>query len=70
MKEQFDPARFEALEEVTFHTSNSMEALLNLLIEKGLISERELMEKIDTLMMPEDEEELGFDADSPRDRDD
>lgn len=68
--EEFDSAKFAALEEVTYHNSNAFEALLNLLIEKGVVSEREILDKMDSLVgFNEDSEELGFDADAPRDQD-
>jgi len=70
MTEEYDQTRFEALEEATYHTSNTMEALLNVLVDKGIVSEKELLEKMDSMIVQEDAEELGFDADSPRDRDD
>jgi hypothetical protein len=66
---KIDAERFEALEEVTYHTSNAFEALLNVLVEKGVISERELLDKMDSLVGIDDAEELGFDADAPRDQD-
>lgn len=70
-KQEYDPAKIEALEEVTFHTSNAFEALLNLLIEKGVVSEREIIDKMDSLIgHDEDDEELGFDANAPRDPED
>lgn len=69
--QEYDPARIEAIEEVTYHTSNAFEALLNLLVEKGLVSEREILQKMDELVgHHEDIEELGHDADAPRDPDD
>lgn len=70
-KQEYDPQKIEALEEVTYHTSNAFEALLNLLIEKGVVSEREIMDKMDSLVgHDEDIEEVGFDASAPRDPDD
>ena len=68
-EQKIDEERIGALEEVAYHTSNAFEALLNVLVEKGVISERELLDKMDSLVGIDDTEELGFDADAPRDQD-
>lgn len=69
MNEDMDPTRFAAVEEVAYGTQTALENLLALLIEKGYISKQELLDKLDGLAVAEDVEEVGFDADAPRDRD-
>ena len=70
-EQEYDPARFQAVEEATYHTSAALEALLNVLVEKGVLTEQELLEKLDGLAEHDDDvEELGFDANAPRDPDD
>ena len=39
------------------------------MVDKGYFSEDELMKKMDELVEVEDTEEIGFDADAPRDQD-
>lgn len=69
-EQEYDPARFQAIEEATYHTSAALEALLNILVEKGVLTEQELIEKMDGLaMQEEDVEELGHDANAPREQD-
>ena len=69
VNEEFDQARFEALEEVVYHTSHALETMIQLMVDKGYFSEEELMKKMDELVAVEDTEEVGFDADAPRDND-
>ena len=68
---EFDDARIQALEEVVYHTSSAFEALMNLLVDKGFVTERELLEKMDGVADQDDDiEEVGFDANAPREPDD
>lgn len=68
-RQEFDPARFEALEETVYGTAHALETLLQLMIDKGFITETELREKMDELAEHEDVEEVGHDADAPREKD-
>lgn len=65
--QEFDQAKFEALEEMTYATSHALETLINLMVDKGFFSEDELLKKMDDLAAHEDIEEVGHDADAPRD---
>ena len=68
-QQEFDPARFQALEETVYGTAHALETLLQLLIDKGFFTEAELTEKMDALAEHEDIEEVGYDASAPRDKD-
>ncbi len=63
----YDSSRIEALEETVYATAHALETFLELMIEKGFITEKELLQKMDDLAEHEDVEELGYDADAPRD---
>ncbi len=65
---EFDAAKFQALEEMTYATSHALETLMNLLVEKGFFTEEELLKKMDDLAEHEDIEEVGYDAHAPRDQ--
>ncbi|MBN1275447.1 hypothetical protein JXA12_04115 [Candidatus Woesearchaeota archaeon] len=67
--QEFDPARFQALEEVVYHTSHVLEMVMQLLVDKGYFTEEELVKKMEEFVEHEDTEEVGYDADAPRDRD-
>jgi hypothetical protein len=64
-----DPTRIDAIEEVSYQNSNALETLLQLLIEKGLITEKEFLDKMNALAEEDDGEELEHDADAPRETD-
>jgi uncharacterized protein YceH (UPF0502 family) len=68
-RQEFDPARFEALEETVYGTAHALETLLQLLIDKGFFTGTELHEKMDALAEHEDVEEVGHDADALREQD-
>ncbi|MBD3209121.1 hypothetical protein GF367_01725 [Candidatus Woesearchaeota archaeon] len=68
-QKDFDPVRIDTLEEAVYHTSNALEALLNVMVEKGMVTEQELIDKMDVMAEHEDVEELGHDADAPREHD-
>lgn len=65
----FDDDKLRAMEEMIYATSNALETLMELLIDKGVITETELIEKMDALAGEEDVEELAHDADAPREQD-
>jgi len=67
--QEFDPAKFQALEEMVYATSHALETLMNLMVEKGFFTQEELLSKMDDLAEHEDIEELGHDADAPREVD-
>ncbi len=67
--EEFDHLRLSAMEELGYATSTVVEALIDLLIEKGYITKDELYKKIDGLEEYEDIEEVSLDADKPREPD-
>lgn len=69
-QQEYDPARFAALEETVFATAHALETLMQLMIEKGFFTETELEQKMDELAEHEDIEEVNYDADAPRDQDD
>ena len=69
MDEEFDMDRVRAIEEMTYQTANAVETLVQVLIDKGMITEKELVDKMDELAGGEDIEELGHDADAPREAD-
>lgn len=66
-EQEYDPARMQAAEEVTFATSNALNTLMQLLIDKGFITEDELLKKMNDMSEFEDTEEVGLDADKGRD---
>ena len=45
--EKIEPHEEEALNEVAYGTQHALNILLDLLIEKGVISEQEFMDKLD-----------------------
>ncbi len=67
--ETIDAEKFKAIEELVYGTNHALETLLQLMIDKGFFTQQELLEKMDALAEHEDVEELGFDADAPRDQD-
>ena len=66
---EFDDEKLRAMEEMIYATSNALETLMQLLIDKNVLSEKELIDKMDELAEEEDVEEVGFDADAPREHD-
>lgn len=67
-RQEYDPARIAALEETVYATAHAFETLMQLLIDKGFFSETELQQKMDDLAEHEDLEEVGYEADAPRDQ--
>ncbi len=68
--QEYDPARFEALQETVYGTAHALETLMQLMIDKGFFTKAELTQKMDDMAEHEDLEEVGYDADAPRDKDD
>ncbi len=66
---EIDPARFQAVEEVVYHTSHALEMLMQLMVDKGYFTEEELLKKMEEFVEHEDTEEIGHDADAPREPD-
>ncbi len=64
-----DPSRLDAIEETTYATAHALETFIELMIQKGFLTEEELLKKMDEMVDHEDVEELAYDANAPRDRD-
>ena len=69
-QQEYDPARFAALEETVYATAHAFETLMQLLVDKGFFTQTELQQKMDDMAEHEDIEEVGFEANAPRDQED
>jgi hypothetical protein len=68
--EEMDNTQMEAMQEVVYGTNAALETLIQLLVEKGIVSESEFKAKMESIF-EESEEVLEdeHDANAPRDAD-
>jgi hypothetical protein len=69
MTDAFDDKRLEAMEEMIYGTSNALETLMQIMIDKQMLTEKELFDKMDELAhAQESDDEDSQDADAPADK--
>ncbi len=62
-----DLDKLQALEEVAYSTNHALETVIQLLIDKGYFTQKEYFDKMSE-GADDDAEEVGFDANAPRDK--